>query len=78
MHPLEDQDIGLLWAEHYPLRKHEHKSEMLCVSLCAIVKKKAIAASPYGDWYDRVSQALTKFSVPENQFWEVDNEIKMG
>jgi hypothetical protein len=50
---------------------------MLCLSLCAIIKKKAILASPHGDWYDRVSQALAEFGIPENQFWEVDNEIKV-
>jgi hypothetical protein len=77
MGPLEDQDIGLLWEEHYPRRKAEDKSQMLCLSLCAIIKRKAIAAIPYGDWYDRVSQALTELGIPENQFWEVDNEIKV-
>jgi hypothetical protein len=74
---LEDQDIGLLWTEHYPRRKDEHKSQMLCLRLCASIKRKAVTATPYGDWYDRVSQALTEFGIPENQFWEVDNEIKV-
>jgi hypothetical protein len=74
---LEDQDIGLLWTEHYSRRKDEHKSQMLCLSLCASIKRNAVTAITYGDWYDRVSQALTEFGIPENQFWEVDNEIKV-
>jgi hypothetical protein len=77
MDPLEDQDIGLLWTEHYPLRKYEHKSEMVCLSLCAIIKRKTVPAIPGNNWYDRLSQTLAEFGIPENQFWEVDNEIKM-
>jgi hypothetical protein len=78
MDRLEDQDIGPLWAEHYPRRKDEHKSQTRCLDLCVIIKRKAVSAIPgNNNWYDRVSQILAKFGIPENQFWGVDNEIKM-
>ena len=43
---MEDQDIGLLWAEHYPRRKDEQESQMLCRNLCVLIKGKTVLAVP--------------------------------
>jgi hypothetical protein len=31
---------------------------------------------PYGNRYEKLILALAEFGIPENQFWELDNEIK--
>jgi len=73
---IEDDEIGPLWAEHYPKRKGEPGSQLICLSLLAIVMRKAIMTIPYGNASDKLILALAEFGIPENQFWELDNEIK--
>ena len=73
---IEDDNIGPLWAEHYPKRKDEPASQVICLSLLAIVMRKAIMTIPYGNRYEKLILALAEFGIPENQFWELDNEIK--
>jgi len=73
---IEDDNIGPLWVEHYPKRKVEPASQLICLSLLAIVMRKAIMTIPYGNRYEKLILALAEFGIPENQFWELDNEIK--
>jgi hypothetical protein len=72
MDRLDDEDIGIIWARHYP-RRAEHDSSMsLCVTLSMIIKQRAKSA----DQYDpaKLDQALASAHVPKQQFETVENE----
>ncbi len=76
MDPLEDKDIGPLWSEHYPLHQKNRASETLCFALCAIIKQRAAFGSPHGNWPHKIHKVLRAFGIPEDQFYEIDRELK--
>jgi hypothetical protein len=41
MDHLDDEDIGIIWARHYPKRAEHASSMSLCVTLAMIVKQRA-------------------------------------
>jgi hypothetical protein len=52
---LEDQDIGLLWAQHYPSRKDSTSSETICRLICFIARERARRLVAQSDWMARVN-----------------------
>jgi len=72
MDRLDDEDIGIIWARHYPKRAEQASSMSLCVTLTMIIKQRAKSA----DQYDpaKLDHALAVAHVPKEQFDTVENE----
>jgi len=50
MDRLDNEDIRLIWARHYPKRSESESSRSLCVTLAMIIKHRAESIIlPYGD-----------------------------
>ena len=47
MDQLDDEDIGIIWARHYPKRAEHASSMSLCVTLTMIIKQRAKSADQY-------------------------------
>jgi hypothetical protein len=75
MDRLDDEDIGLIWARHYPKRDESQSSKSLCITLAMIVKQRA-ASNSNGDWADKLERALAAAGVPRDQFDSVEAETK--
>ena len=75
MDRLDDEDIGLIWARHYPKRDESESSKSLCITLAMIVKQRA-ASNSNGDWADKLERALAAAGVPRDQFDSVEAETK--
>ena len=69
---MDDEDIGIIWARHYPQRTERESSMSLCVTLTMIIKQRAKSA----DYYDpaKLDQVLASAHVPREQFETVENE----
>ena len=72
MDRLDDEDIGIIWARHYPKRTERESSMSLCVTLTMIIKQRAKSA----DQYDpaKLDQVLASAHVSREQFETVENE----
>jgi hypothetical protein len=72
MDRLDDEDIGIIWARHYPKRAERASSMSLRVTLTMIIKQRAKSA----DQYDpaKLDQVLALAHVPKEQFDTVENE----
>jgi hypothetical protein len=75
MDRLDNEDIGLIWARHYPKRTESQSSKSLCITLAMIVKQRA-ASNSNGDWADKLERALAAAGVPRDQFDSVEAETK--
>jgi hypothetical protein len=71
---LEDQDIGLLWAQHYPSRKDGTSSETICRLICFIARERARRLVAPSDWMAKLNSALRELSIPRHQFFSFENE----
>jgi hypothetical protein len=69
---LDDEDIGIIWARHYPKRAERASSMSLCVTLTMIIKQRAKSA----DQYDpaKLDQVLASAHVSREQFETVESE----
>jgi phospholipid N-methyltransferase len=77
MDRLDDEEIGLIWARHYPKRDESESSKSLCVTLAMIIKHRAESIIlPYGDGGDKLRRALLAARVPREQFDAVEAESK--
>jgi phospholipid N-methyltransferase len=77
MDRLDDEDIGLIWARHYPKRTESQSSKSLCITLAMIVKQRAESIIlPYDDGTDKLERALLAARVPREQFDSVEAETK--
>jgi len=77
MDRLDDEDIGLIWARHYPKRTESQSSKSLCITLAMIVKQRAESIIlPYDDGTDKLERALLAARVPREQFDTVEAELK--
>ena len=47
MDRLDEEDIGIIWARHYPKRTERESSMSLCVTLTMIIKQRAKSADNY-------------------------------
>ena len=72
MDRLDEEDIGIIWARHYPKRTERESSMSLCVTLTMIIKQRAKSA----DQYDlaKLDQVLASAHVPREQFETVESE----
>ena len=72
MDRLDEEDIGIIWARHYPKRAERASSMSLCVTLTMIIKQRAKSA----DQYDlaKLEHVLASAHVPKEQFETVENE----
>ena len=72
MDRLDDEDIGVIWARHYPKRTERESSMSLCVTLTMIIKQRAKSA----DQYDpaKLDRVLASAHIPKQQFDTVENE----
>jgi hypothetical protein len=75
MDRLDDEDIGLIWARHYPKRSESQSSKSLCITLAMILKQRA-ASNSNGDWVDKLERALAVAGIPREQFDSVEAETK--
>jgi len=77
MDRLDNGDIGLIWARHYPKRSETQSSKSLCVTLAMIIKQRAESIIlPYDDGTDKLRRALLAARVPREQFDAVEAESK--
>jgi len=67
MDRLDDEDIGIIWARHYPKRAERASSMSLCVTLTMIIKQRAKSADPYDEWSAKLDHALNMAHVPREQ-----------
>jgi hypothetical protein len=74
MDRLDDEDIGIIWARHYPKRAERASSMSLCITLTMIIKQRAKSADQYTDWSDKLHHALAAARVPKEQFDTVETE----
>jgi len=74
MDRLDDEDIGIIWARHYPKRAESASSMSLCVTLTMIIKQRAKSADRYEEWSAKLNHALALAHVPKEQFETVENE----
>ncbi len=57
MDRIEDEDVGRLWAIHYPKHGEEVKSKTLCLAMYMMTTDKARTIILYGCLEDRISYA---------------------
>jgi len=77
MDRLDNEDIGLIWARHYPKRSKSESSWSLCVTLAMIIKHRAeLILLPNDDGADKLQRALLAARVPREQFDAVETESK--
>jgi hypothetical protein len=73
---IEDDDIGPLWAEHFYKIGERVGSKVIVLALVSIIERKAKTALTAGDWSDRVFQELRRYSIPPDQFWEIQSTMQ--
>jgi hypothetical protein len=76
MDRLENEDIGLIWARHYPRRSESQSSKSLCITLAIIIKQRAASIFPQDDRADKLQRALAATGVPREQFESVEADLK--
>jgi hypothetical protein len=70
MEPIQDADIRPLWSVSYPKRKESATFHALCLIVSAIIKTRAEAISPDGNFGDKLHQALNLLGVLEEEFYQ--------
>ena len=74
---LEDtEEIGIIWARHYPKRTENASSKVLCLTLAMIVKQRAKSLVQYYDWSDKLQHALAAARIPKEEFDTLEKETK--
>ena len=73
---IDDDDIGPLWAEHFPKIGERAGSKVIVLWLVYIIENKAKTGTTDGDWSDRVFQELRRFGIPPDEFWEIQSTTK--
>src|SRR4030095_1171435 len=77
MDRLDNEEIGLIWARHYPKRDENESSKSPCVRLAMIIKHRAESTIlPYDDGTDKLERALLAARVPREQLDAVEAESK--
>jgi hypothetical protein len=76
MDRLENEDIGLIWARHFPKRTDSETSKSLCLTLAMILRGRAISPGLYGNWNKSLQQILSQAGIPREQFDAVETEAK--
>ena len=74
MDRLDDEDIGIIWARHYPKRAERTSSMSLCVTLAMIIKQRAKSIDQYNDWPAKLRHVLASAHVPKEEFDALESE----
>lgn len=64
---MTDDDIGRIWAKHFPKRGNGHVSEQICRMICLILEKK-ILLDFAGNYQTGTPQVLSRCRIPPEQF----------
>jgi hypothetical protein len=71
---LDNEDIGIIWARHYPKRAESGSSRSLCLSLAMVIRLRARLMTHHSDWSDKLEQVLADARIPKEQFATIENE----
>ena len=74
MDRLENEEIGMIWARHYPKRAESASSMSLCVTLAMILKQRAKSVLEYNACSDKLRHILSAANVPKEQFDTLESE----
>ena len=74
MDRLDDEEIGIIWARHYPKRAERPSSMSLCVTLAMIIKQRAKSLAQYSDWPAKLEHALAAARIPQKEFATLETE----
>jgi len=75
MDRLENEEIGMIWARHYPKRAESASSLSLCVTLALILKQRAKSVVHHKAWSDKLRHVLSAARVPKEQFDTLESEL---
>jgi hypothetical protein len=76
MDRLNDQEIGRMWAHHYPIRKDNRISWDICLNITYIVKARSSLADLNLNSFKRIDETLSSLRIPKDEFYAVDTESK--
>jgi hypothetical protein len=71
----QDTDLGRLWSVHYPRRKIDSASRMLCLSIAHAIRNIA-QNNRCSALADRLRSAVRSLEVPEQEFFQFTEETK--
>ena len=74
MDRLDNEEIGMIWARHYPKRYQSASSMSLCVTLSMIIKQRAKSVLEYNACSDKLRHVLSAARVPKEQFDTLESE----
>jgi hypothetical protein len=74
MDRLDNDEIGMIWARHYPKRAESGSSRSLCLSLVMVIRLRARFMTQQSDWSDKLEQILAEARIPNEQFATIENE----
>jgi hypothetical protein len=72
---LTDDEIGVIWERHFPLRLENPMSKAVCLAICLIVEEKAsLNATGDEDLLVGVDRALISIGIPRDEFYQAELE----
>ena len=74
MDRLDNEEIGMIWARHFPKRAESGSSRSLCLSLAMVLRLRARSMTNQSDWSDKLEQILAEARIPNEQFATIENE----
>ena len=74
MDRLDNEEIGIIWARHYPTRAESGSSRSLCLSLAMVIRLRARLMTQASDWSDKLEHVLANARIPKEQFATIENE----
>ena len=74
MDRLDNEEIGIIWARHYPKRAESGSSKSLCLSLAMVIRLRARLMTHHSDWSDKLEHVLANARIPKEQFATIENE----
>ncbi len=72
MDRLHNEDIGIIWARHYPKRAERASSMSLCLTLAMIIRLRARSMTQYSDWPNKLPHVLADTRIPKEEFTAVE------
>jgi len=74
MDRLDNEEIGIIWARHYPKRAENGSSKSLCLSLAMVIRLRARSMTQQSDWSNKLEHILADARIPKEQFTTIENE----
>jgi hypothetical protein len=74
MDRLDNEEIGMIWARHFPKRAESGSSRSLCLSLAMVLRLRARSMTNQSDWSDKLQHILEDARIPKEQFATIENE----